>query len=165
MYRLNSLRMVRVSDLLVSQFFPCKQGHCNCWTLTMAVGHCGLPSKLQKCKSQKGKVLRKINIAMQCHLQESGLQRTTAKLVVSQIAPLSYLVFQCSIRMRLWMVFGHSVKSPFLSVSLTHQPFHFSSSTLRLHPSFKTSYRFSFYACCSEDNSASQLLSPLRGSR
>ena len=33
--------------------------------------------------------------------------------------------------------FGHSVKSPFLSVSLTHQPFHFSSSTLRLHPSFK----------------------------
>ena len=37
------------------------------------------------------------------------------------------------------MVFGHSVKSPFLSVSLTHQPFHFSSSSLRLHPSFKAS--------------------------
>ena len=47
-----------------------------------------------------------------------------------------HLWFSNDIRMRSWMVFGHSVKSPLLSVSLTHQPFHFSSSTLRLHPSF-----------------------------
>ena len=51
MYRFGSLWMVRVSLLLVSQFFPCKQGHC------------GVPSKMWICIFQKGKVLKNISIA------------------------------------------------------------------------------------------------------
>ena len=52
MYRFGSLWMVRVSLLLVSQFFPCKQGHC------------GVPSKMWKCIFQKGKILKNISIAI-----------------------------------------------------------------------------------------------------
>ena len=121
--RFDSLWMVRVSLLLVSQFFPCKQGHC------------GVPSKICNICNITCFEINPID-PFQCDIIYRRVVSEERQPNLSLAKLPCHLWFSNDIRMRSWMVFGHSVKSPLLSVSLTHQPFHFSSSTLRLHPSF-----------------------------